>query len=470
MKLGGGGAGGATGSLVIFLTGAVAGFLLADELGAEAKSPAKRRGNRAATPTTPAPAPDDNDQAAVLGGSSAHGHTPFFRRVSPGHFVAEHDPRTRTPRWVAEVLTRESLRGGHIVAERDGRGFREDAAIPPHLRARLADYAGSGYDRGHLAPAADHKGDELAMSDSFLLTNVAPQDHALNRDWWARLERWVRHVVVAAAAADGDEATAGGAAASSSQCRVVTGPLYLPEWEPSEDGAAAGAGAGKGGGRWRMRHPVLGEPLHWVHVPTHFFKVVLTGGGALGAFVVPNKPIAPNTPLSAFVVPVRAVEAAAGLTFFPGLVSEEDKLSADEEIARDGAANALRVMAPRGKGQGLGLERGRGGEDGGGARRPRFALETAAAARPLRHLCGVVPCELPAAWAEWERGGGSGRSGPGEGEGEGEEAAPPAAAAPQEKGKRGRRREGAAPPPPPPPPADRVDLGIETAVRGLGKG
>lgn len=59
-----------------------------------------------------------------------------------------------------------------------------------------------------------------------------------------------------------------------------------------------------------------------VAVPTHFFKVVLaeraSGGAegdreaALGAFVLPNAPVQPNAPLTAFSVPVESLEEAAG--------------------------------------------------------------------------------------------------------------------------------------------------------------
>lgn len=42
-------------------------------------------------------------------------------------------------------------------------------------RATNADYRGSGFDRGHLAAAANHKWSQKAMEDTFYLSNVAPQ-------------------------------------------------------------------------------------------------------------------------------------------------------------------------------------------------------------------------------------------------------------------------------------------------------
>ena len=52
---------------------------------------------------------------------------------------------------------------------------------------------GSGYDRGHLAPAADHKGSQKAMNSTFNLSNISPQvGEGFNRDYWARFEKFVK--------------------------------------------------------------------------------------------------------------------------------------------------------------------------------------------------------------------------------------------------------------------------------------
>lgn len=58
-----------------------------------------------------------------------------------------------------------------------------------------------------------------------------------------------------------------------------------------------------------------------VAVPTHFFKVVLAERAAgsaagreavIGAFVLPNAPLQADLPLTAFSVPLEALEEAAG--------------------------------------------------------------------------------------------------------------------------------------------------------------
>ena len=61
--------------------------------------------------------------------------------------------------------------------------FAEDTTVPVGFRARLADYFRSGFDRGHMAPAADAKFSQAAMNETFILTNISPQvGKGFNRD------------------------------------------------------------------------------------------------------------------------------------------------------------------------------------------------------------------------------------------------------------------------------------------------
>ena len=103
-------------------------------------------------------------------------------------FVICHDMEQEIPEWVTYHLTRENLQG---TTQRTD-DFRPDPELAPGERAELVDYRNSGYDRGHMAPAADFKRSQEAMSETFLLSNMAPQRPSLNRGIWERLEREVR--------------------------------------------------------------------------------------------------------------------------------------------------------------------------------------------------------------------------------------------------------------------------------------
>ncbi|KAF9581298.1 nuclease, partial [Lunasporangiospora selenospora] len=97
-------------------------------------------------------------------------------------YVASYNRQLRHPNWVAEHITAESLKAGEGV----GRGnsqFKEDSTVPDLYKAKLSDYVRSGYDRGHMVPAADCKSTQTAMDDTFYLSNIAPQvGEGFNRD------------------------------------------------------------------------------------------------------------------------------------------------------------------------------------------------------------------------------------------------------------------------------------------------
>ena len=205
-------------------------------------------------------------------------------------YVSSYDRRLRHPNWTAEHLTAASIqrKPGPDGANRANSFFTEDMRIPELFRSTNAAYFRSGYDRGHMVPAADVKSSQAAMNETFLLSNIAPQVGAgMNRDYWAHTEDFVRRLT-----------------SKFDDLYVFTIPLYLPR-QTSD-------------GKWRVSYEVIGSPPS-VSVPTHFAKVILgTGlkagesgsliakaglGGApmaLGAFVVPNSMIPDSAPLRSF--------------------------------------------------------------------------------------------------------------------------------------------------------------------------
>ncbi|PCH38707.1 hypothetical protein WOLCODRAFT_136405 [Wolfiporia cocos MD-104 SS10] len=256
----------------------------------------------------------------IQGSSAVSIQSPVLKYGNPGPvsdqlvrlaYVAGYDRRLRHPVWTAEHLTLASLGKSPLEPPKSGTGdrqnstFSEDQSIPELFRAKLQDYFRSGYDRGHMVPAADAKMSQAAMDETFLLTNIAPQvGVGFNRHYWAYLEDWCRRLT-----------------STFSDVYVFTIPLYLPKLDPD--------------GKWRVTHEVIGSPPN-VAVPTHFAKVVLTSKPSspstphipeisTGAFVLPNASIPDEAKLESFVVPIEAVERAAGLTLFSDAIKQSSK-------------------------------------------------------------------------------------------------------------------------------------------------
>jgi endonuclease G len=126
-------------------------------------------------------------------------------------YVLSYDRRNRTPHWVFEHLTRSNCKSTTGV-DRSKCEFFEDSSIHPYFRASNADYKGSGYDRGHMAAAGNHRSAQHLIEETFVLSNMAPQvGKGFNRDSWNRLEKYVRSLTK-----------------SYENVFVCTGPLYLP--------------------------------------------------------------------------------------------------------------------------------------------------------------------------------------------------------------------------------------------------
>lgn len=189
----------------------------------------------------------------------------------------------KTPNWVAWELTRQETSGSE---ERKNK-FLPDPDLP-EPRVEHADYTHSGYDRGHMAPAADMKWSKKAMQESFYMSNICPQNRKLNRDDWGDLEEACRQW-----------------AKKYGTVHIACGPIY-DKAKPE-----------------RIGH-------HQVAVPNRFFKVVLIYNRknpiAMG-FLFDNK--AGHKKLEKYMVTVDSVEKITGLDFFSQLPDEtEQKIEA----------------------------------------------------------------------------------------------------------------------------------------------
>jgi endonuclease G len=190
----------------------------------------------------------------------------------------------KTPQWVAWELTKEEVTQG---TEKRSSAFTPDPDVKG-AKAYTQDYTGSGYDRGHMAPAGDMKWSKQAMEESFYMTNICPQAPNLNRGDWNDLEETCRKW-----------------AKKYGRIYIACGPIYTSKTVPR-----------------------IGN--HKVGVPDAFYKVVLLNVDkdpqAIG-FIFPNE--AGNRPLEEYVHTVDEVEEITHIDFFPALEDEvENRIEA----------------------------------------------------------------------------------------------------------------------------------------------
>jgi len=263
------------------------------------------------------------------------GKSPAAARALPG--AGGSSTSSTGPALITQPTAAVTVESGKASKGDRGKSqFAEDEDVPAAFRAQLKDYFRSGYDRGHMVPAADAKSSQQAMDETFLLTNIAPQiGEGFNRHYWAYVEDFCRRLT-----------------GSFEDVYVFTVPLYLPAQQPD--------------GKWRGSYEGIGNPPS-ISVPTHFAKVILTSrvpNGrsvtdaardiSIGAFVLPNAVIADEAPLSQFAVPVESVERAAGLTLFSPAVKNGAK-----QLCRETRCDVVvRRFDDARKGQGQGNGKG----------------------------------------------------------------------------------------------------------------
>lgn len=197
-------------------------------------------------------------------------------------FIISYNVETHCPNYVCWSLDRGRLRGD---AQRTDK-FNFDPALSENARVDYYDYNGSGYDRGHMCPAGDNKNSMKAMEESFLMTNICPQNHALNSGAWNDLEMQCRQW-----------------AKDYGTVYICCGPIF-----DSKNPRTIGK-------RKDMK----------VAVPDRFFKVLLTMGKepkAIG-FIYPNANT--NKDIRDYAVSVDEVEKITGMDFFYQLDNKQEK-------------------------------------------------------------------------------------------------------------------------------------------------
>ncbi|KAG5873963.1 hypothetical protein JTB14_030665 [Gonioctena quinquepunctata] len=244
----------------------------------------------AATPFSPDRLPQNETNVNRLWQIMKYGFPGLDQVRSFNDYVMSYDRRNRVAHWVFEHLTVDNVRANDGV-DRSKCEFKPDESIHEFFRSDNSDYKKSGYDRGHLAAAGNHKSHQKHVEETFYLSNMAPQvGKGFNRNSWNRLEKYVRKLTKV-----------------YKNVYCCTGPLYLPRKESD--------------GKNYVKFEVIGA--NHVAVPTHFYKVVVgeTTDGKLEmeSYVLPNQVIDDAIPLSSFQVPPESIERAAGLLFFDNI-------------------------------------------------------------------------------------------------------------------------------------------------------
>ena len=201
-------------------------------------------------------------------------------------YTASFNPRLHIPNWVAWELTGEETKGKTPRYDK----FAQDPNVEGC--AETYDYLYSGYDRGHMAPAADMKWSDDAMVQSFYLTNICPQARELNTGAWRTLEEKCRQW-----------------AQADSAIIIIAGPVLKPA--PRE---------------------FIGD--NRVAVPRNFFKIILAPYAdpvRAIAFLMPNSRVTGG--MQAAATSVDKIEELTGYDFFASLPdSLENKIEAESDF------------------------------------------------------------------------------------------------------------------------------------------
>lgn len=211
---------------------------------------------------------------SILGQRSSYLPTSTTNQIiNHTYYTLSYSKQNKQAEWVIYLLTRENVQNTRSLRSDD---FRVDPLITS-ASASLEDYKNSGYDRGHLCPAADMSFDTKAMSESFYLSNMSPQNPSFNRGIWKSLEELVRSWAI-----------------QEDSLYVVTGPVFVDN-------------KGK-----------IGPDS--VTIPGFYYKVICdpTGEKKMIGFLLPNEKGASKV-LSDYSFSVDYIEEVTNIDFFHNL-------------------------------------------------------------------------------------------------------------------------------------------------------
>ena len=213
-----------------------------------------------------------NAQSSVVSSSSLLPTTNRGYLIQHSYFTLSYSETNRQAEWVAYHLTLGLINGAQ---ERT-----DDFKIDPKVKNNpvgSGDYSGSGYDRGHLCPAADMKLNLTSMSETFYMSNMSPQDPSFNRGIWETLESRVRTW-----------------ANEKNGVYVVTGPILKNICGSINNGT--------------------------ISVPCSYYKIIFKDNGTdkiAIALILNNQ--GSSSSLKSFATSIDNIEFLTGIDFFSGL-------------------------------------------------------------------------------------------------------------------------------------------------------
>ena len=206
-------------------------------------------------------------------------HTMGNQYIKHYAYTLQYNEETEQAQWVSYKLDRIELEPNYKRTNK----FLKDTLISTNT-AENKDYVGSGYDRGHLAPAADMVWSEQAIAESFYYSNICPQSPSFNRGIWKKSEARVRSLAI-----------------KYDNIYVVTGPIFKNE-----------------------NCKTIGK--NKVMIPTHFYKALLIYNDSIKqsiAFIFPNEKSKKD--IFNYAISVDSLEQATELNFFTNLPNKQEK-------------------------------------------------------------------------------------------------------------------------------------------------
>ena len=240
--------------------------------------------------STVEPIPQNNNQHAIQI-TGQLGYPSTVNIISKPNFIISYNKERRHPNWVMERIIKDQI-SITDAADRENANFFNESSVDEYFQSSNGDYKNSGFDRGHLAAAANHRHSQQNMNQTFTLANVCPQTPELNRGIWSKLEQYTRAM-----------------AQHNKAVYCISGPLYLPYLDTNQDK-----------NKKFIKYQVIGN--NNVAVPTHFFKVIAVQRNDndlldVKSFVFENsndkKFVEGNQNLNEYLVPCDVIERATGL-------------------------------------------------------------------------------------------------------------------------------------------------------------